>query len=164
VCGFNYGAKLYKRVKKAYWFSVRYTTLGLIVLCALLAIFAPQIITSFRSDDPELIRIGTLSLRLHCISLPLTAIVIMSNMLTQTIGKALYASIIAVSRQGLFLIPCLFIFSRVFNMGLLGIQLSIPVADFLGFLLSIPITATVLKQMKDPDSIDESSVTQTGKP
>jgi Na+-driven multidrug efflux pump len=114
-----------------------------------MAIFAPQIIAFFRKDDPELILIGARGLRLMCISLPFTALVIMCNMMTQTMGKAVYASIIAVSRQGFFLLPALFIFSRVFNLGLLGIQISLPVADFLGFILSIPITTVVMRQMKE---------------
>jgi putative MATE family efflux protein len=162
VCGFNYGAKLYKRVKKAYWFCVRLCVAGLAVLCVILAIFAPQIIALFRKDDRDVIRMGALGLRLNCICLPLSGMVIMCNMMTQTTGKALYASIIAVSRQGLFLLPCLFIFSRFLGFGFLGIQISIPIADFLGFLLSIPITAIVFGQMKeDPLSPNEQI---TGKP
>jgi Na+-driven multidrug efflux pump len=70
-------------------------------------------------------------------------------MMTQTMGKALYASIVAVCRQGFFLIPILFVFSRLFNMGLFGIQLSIPVADFLGLILVIPITIKVMGEMKE---------------
>jgi Na+-driven multidrug efflux pump len=114
-----------------------------------LAIFAPQIIALFRKDDLDVIRMGAMGLRLNCICRPLSGMVIMCNMMTQTTGKALYASIIAVSRQGFFLLPCLFIFSRFLGFGFIGIQMSIPVADFLGFLLSVPITAIVFRQMKE---------------
>ena len=143
VCGFNYGAKHYDRVKKAFWFCVRFCTVGLIVISALMALFAPQIIALFRSDDLEVIAIGTRGLRLNSISLPLTAFMVMSGMMTQTMGKTLEASILAIARQGLFLIPSLFVLSPF--LGLLGTQLSIPASDILGFVVSALITVRVLK-------------------
>jgi putative MATE family efflux protein len=149
VCGYNYGAKLYNRLKKAFWFCVRLAVLGLTVAAVVLAIFAPQIIALFRKDDPEVIRIGTLGLRIYCVSLPFSAWVIMCNMMTQTIGKALYASLVAVSRQGFFLIPSLFVFNRLLGLGLLGVQISLPVAEFLGFLLATPLAIIVLREMKE---------------
>lgn len=42
VCGFNYGAKLYKRVKDGFWFCVKYSFLFLVVVSALGYIFAPS--------------------------------------------------------------------------------------------------------------------------
>ncbi|MCL1874611.1 MAG: MATE family efflux transporter, partial [Clostridiales bacterium] len=119
VCGFNYGAKLYSRVKKAFWFCVRICFAGLLLLALVMAVFAPNIIALFRKDDLDVITIGARGLRLNCISLPLMAIVVMVNMMTQTMGKALEASIVAFSRQGLFLIPCLFIMGPL--LGLWGI-------------------------------------------
>jgi Na+-driven multidrug efflux pump len=146
VCGFNYGAKRYDRVKKAFWFCVRLAVGALFVISIAMAVFAPQIIALFRRDDPEVIRIGALSLRLQCISIPLSAWVVMNNMMTQTIGKSFEASILAVSRQGLFLIPAIFILTPL--LGLLGIQLCMPVADILSFFLAIPISAKILREMK----------------
>ncbi|MDR2619208.1 MAG: MATE family efflux transporter [Treponema sp.] len=146
VCGFNYGAKLYGRVKKAFWFCVRLSAGVLFAAGILLAGFAPEIIALFRRDDPEVIRIGTLGLRLYCVSLPFSAWVVMSNMMTQTIGKALEASLISMSRQGLFLLPGIFILSPF--LGLLGIQLALPAADLAAFVFAIPITVKVLKGMK----------------
>jgi putative MATE family efflux protein len=147
VCGFNYGAKRYDRVKQGFWFCVRIATIGLLLIAGVVAFFAPPIIALFRRDDPEVIRIGTLSLRLHCVSLPFTALVIMANMMTQTIGKSLEASILATSRQGLFLLPALFVLTPF--LGLLGVQLSLPVADVLSFFLAIPILIKVLRQMQE---------------
>jgi Na+-driven multidrug efflux pump len=149
VCGYNYGAKLYTRLKKAFWFCVRLAVSGLTVIAVVLAIFAPEIIALFRRDDPEVIRIGALGLRIYCVSLPFSAWVIMCNMMTQTIGKALYASLVAVSRQGFFLIPALFVFNRFLGLGLMGIQISLPVAEFLGFVLATPLAIIALREMKD---------------
>ncbi|MDR0301554.1 MAG: MATE family efflux transporter [Treponema sp.] len=143
VCGFNYGAKLYSRVKKAFWFCVHFCFIGLLIISAALAIFAPQIIALFRKDDLEVITLGARGLRLLCVSLPFTGIVILVNMMTQTMGKAMEASIIALSRQGLFLIPCLFALSPV--LGLLGIQLATPVSNLASLIIVIPVSSRILK-------------------
>jgi len=148
VCGYNYGAKLYDRVKKGFWFCVRFASVGLLGVSVLLAVFAPQVIALFRRDDPAVIRIGSLGLRLRCLSMPLNAFVVMGNMMSQTMGKAFQASLIAVSRQGLFLLPALFLFTRLFPLGLLGIQISLPVSDTLAFLLAIPIGIHILQGLK----------------
>jgi putative MATE family efflux protein len=149
VCGFNYGAKLYSRVRKAFWFCVRVCTIGLFVICVGMAIFAPHIITLFRKDDLDVILIGARGLRLNCISLPLMAGAIMCNMMTQTMGKALDASIVAFARQGLFLIPSLFILSPL--LGLIGIQLATPVSDLASLAIVIPVMIRTLRHLSAPD-------------
>jgi putative MATE family efflux protein len=151
VCGFNYGAKIYSRVKRAFLFCVRFCFIGLLIIAIVMAVFAPHIIALFRKDDLEVIAIGARGLRLNCISLPFMAIVVMCNMMTQTMGKALEASIIAVARQGLFLIPTIFILGPL--IGLLGIQLATPVADMAGLFIVIPIAVRVLKQISVPDGV-----------
>jgi putative MATE family efflux protein len=147
VCGFNYGAKLYGRVKKAFWFCVRLCSMGLLIISLILAYFSPQIVALFRKDDLDVIEIGAFCLRMHCISMPFNAWIIMCNMLTQTIGKALEASILAAARQGLFMIPTLLIFTPLW--GLLGIQLSRPTAEVATFFFAIPLAVNVLREMKE---------------
>jgi putative MATE family efflux protein len=145
VCGINYGAKQYARVKRAFWFCVKTSTAGLLIIAAALIIFAPRIIPLFRGDDAEVIRIGILTLRFHSLSLPLTAWIVISGFFTQNTGNPLPSSLINAARQGLFLIPSVMIFTHLF--GLLGISLCLPVADLIAFLFTIPLTAGVLKKM-----------------
>ena len=68
VCGYNYGAGLYERVKEGFHFCVRSMVLFLILLAVLEYIFAPQIIEFFRRGDPAVTEIGSLALRLRCYS------------------------------------------------------------------------------------------------
>jgi putative MATE family efflux protein len=149
VCGFNYGAKIYSRVKKAFWFCVRFCCSSLFVISIFLAIFAPNIIALFRKDDLDVIAIGAFGLRLQCISLPFTAGIIMVNMMTQTMGKALEASIVALSRQGLFLLPSIFLLGPL--LGLDGIQLARPVSEIASLIVVIPILIRTLKILSAPD-------------
>lgn len=151
VCGFCFGARKYSRVREAYWFSVKVTTVILIVLSGIAMIFSDTIITQFRRDDLEVIRIGTLTLRLQLITMPLWGYIVMSNMFTQSIGYGIRSTIISSARQGLFLIPSLLILSRI--IGLFGIQLAQPVSDILTFVLAIVVVSGILKQLKGmPDA------------
>ncbi|MDR3333082.1 MAG: MATE family efflux transporter [Synergistaceae bacterium] len=146
VCGFNYGAKRYDRVKRAFWFCVKVSTAWLLLMSLAGIVFAPGVIAIFRGDDAEVISIGVLSLRLNCAAFPLMGWVIMNNMMLQTIGKAIPASVLALSRQGLFLLPALFALTPMF--GLLGLQSSQLVADVATFILAVPLGLTALREMK----------------
>ena len=145
VCGFNYGAKLYGRVKRAFWFCVKFSTAGLAVISAAAWIWAPDIIAVFRGDDAEVIRIGSLALRLQFATSALMGWVIMNNMMMQTMGKSVPASALALARQGLFLLPILFALTNAF--GLAGIQMSQPIADAATFVMSIPLNIYVMREM-----------------
>ena len=143
VCGFNFGAGRYDRVKRAFWFCIKVSAVFLVLFGVVLFVFATPIITIFRADDAEVIRIGSLSLKLQAIAYPLFGWVIFNNMMMQTTGKPVHASILSLSRQGLFLLPALFI--SVPLLGLLGIQISQPIADAGSFILAIPLYNNVRK-------------------
>jgi putative MATE family efflux protein len=147
VCGFNYGARKYNRVKKAFWFCVKLSSAGLLLIGALMMLFSPRIIALFRKDDPEVLRIGILALRLRCIGLPFNGWIVMSTMMTQTIGKPVEASLLSMARQGLFLIPALFIFTPL--LGLLGIQISPVIANIAAFFFAIPLVSGILRNMRE---------------
>jgi putative MATE family efflux protein len=144
VCGFNYGARRYDRVKDAFWFCVRLSTALLVLLALGGAVFAPRIIALFRRDDPEVIRIGTLALRFQCCVVPLGGWIVLCNMMLQTMGKAVPASFLAFSRQGIFLIPMALI--MIPALGVLGIQLCSPLAELCTFILALPMGIRTLKR------------------
>ena len=154
VCGMNYGAKKYERVKEGFWFCVKYAFIFLLVVAAAGFIFAEPIITAFRRDDAEVIRIGTTALRFHCVAFPLSAWIVMCNMMLQSIGRAVRASVVAASRQGLFFIPLIFILPQFF--GLTGVQMCQMAADIGAFALSLPIGLNELKMMKSGKEIVEN--------
>lgn len=155
VCGFNYGARLFKRVREGFFFCVKYAFVFLIIISVLCGIFAPNIVALFRREDQAVIETGALALRLQCITFPLNAWIVMSNMMLQSIGKALKASIIAGARQGYFFIPLILILPYAF--GLLGVQMTQALADVGTLILSIPLTISVLNEMK------AASLQSTGK-
>lgn len=148
VCGFNYGAKLYSRVKEGFWFCVKVSFVVLVLFSVLGYFFAPQLIALFR-DDPDVIECGTNALRFQCITFFVQSFVVSSNMLQQSIGRTVPATFLAVARQGFFFIPLVWILS--WSLGLTGIQMTQSAADLLTFLCAIPIQLHVLKSMPAQD-------------
>ncbi|MDE6455475.1 MAG: MATE family efflux transporter [Dysosmobacter sp.] len=144
MCGFNYGARLYRRVKEGFWFCVKSSTLFLTAVAAVGAFFAPQLIALFR-DDPEVIEIGTIALRFQCVTLCLSGWIVMSNMMLQTIGKTAGATFLAMSRQGIFFIPMVYLLSR--TLGLLGVEMAQSVSDVLTLLCAVPIQLRALREL-----------------
>ena len=145
VCGFNYGAKKFDRVREGFWFCVKLSTAVLLVLAAACFAFAPAIVSLFQ-DDPGVIEVGRIALRLQCITFPLAGWIVMSNMMSQTIGKAIPASFLAMARQGLFFIPAVLILPHC--LGILGVELSQAVADAITIAVAIPLQLKIMREMK----------------
>ncbi len=146
VCGFSYGAGKYSRVREAFRFCVKVSTVLLIVLAGVSLLLSEQIVTVFRRDDAEVIRIGTLALRLQLSTLPLWGYIVMSNMLTQSIGYGAWATLLSIARQGIFLIPALLVLPGL--LGLTGIQIAQPISDVCTLVLTIVIMRSVLRRLK----------------
>ena len=152
VCGFCYGAGRYTRVRHAYWFCVKVTTCILLVLGITSFLAAGPIVQFFR-DDPEVVRIGTVLLRFHLLTIPLWGFITMSNMFSQSIGYGVRATLISASRQGFCLIPLLLILPQF--MGLTGLQICQPCADVLSFIFAFVIVNRIQQQMAAmPDHLD----------
>ena len=152
VCGFNYGAGLYDRVKEGFWFCVK-TSFGVLLALSVVGfVFAPQLVAVFR-DDPEVIACGTAALRYQCITFSLQSWMMSSNMTQQTMGLTVPATFVSVTRQGLFFIPLVWILAL--TQGLQGIQMAQMVADLLTFLCTVPIQIWVLKKLSQPRNKQE---------
>ncbi len=135
VAGYNYGAKRYDRVREAYFFCIKTGTIWLSSLGVVSFLFAPEIIAFFR-NDPEVIAIGALAFRAQCLALPLQPLIIITNMLFQSLGKSVQATILALCRQGIFFLPLILILSQQF--GLIGIQLTQSLSDVCSALSAVP--------------------------
>ena len=145
VCGFCYGAKKYDRVKQAFWFCVRTATVFLCCAAVLAFAFAPQLVAVFRKGDADVLAVGQVALRAQCLTFPLSAWIVLCNMMMQTIGKSVRASFLAMARQGLFFVPMVLILPRLF--GLFGLQISQAMADVITFAASIPLQLSVFREM-----------------
>lgn len=145
VCGFNYGAGNVKRVREAFWFCVKTATVILVVLGIAGFVFSEPLIAVFRKDDMEVIRIGTLALRMQCLTLPLIGFTILNTMLFQTCKWTIPASVLSSARQGIFFLPLVVVLPWL--LGLLGVQLSQPLADAASFVLALVLNRKMMKRL-----------------
>jgi putative MATE family efflux protein len=154
VCGYNWGARKFDRVREAYLFCIKIGVTFLLLISTCTFLFAGPIVSLFR-DDAEVIRMGTVAMRCQSCSLPLMAVVAMSNMLFQTTGKAVRATILAIARQGMVFIPCVLLLPRVIDPAIWGVYLAQPIADVITFLTAVPMAVHIIKRfrlaLQDPD-------------
>lgn len=145
VCGFNFGAGLYDRIAKAFWFCVKTAGVVLTALSVVGYIFAPALVAVFR-DDPAVIEVGTAALRWQCITFPLTTWIVLSNMMMQNLRLTYSAMLLATARQGLFFIPVVLILPRI--LGITGLEMSQAIADIFTFIIALPLQSQVLRNLK----------------
>jgi len=143
-CGFNYGAGNFERVRRGYFFSIKLSIAFLLVCCMLGFIFAANVVDLLR-HDPAVVEVGVVALRWQLLTLPLAAVITISNMALQTSGKSLAANILAATRNGIFFIPTILILPRL--MGLTGVEICQAVSDVLSFALCIPLMVNYLREI-----------------
>ena len=159
VCGFNYGAKLFKRVQEGFWFCVKFCTSVLLVAAVCGWVFSPNLIGIFLKTDPLVIEYGSQALRLQALTFPLVGWITIANMMLQTIGKTVKASLLAMSRQFLFFVPVILTLPGF--LGILGVQLSQPIADFCSFLLAVLLSISVLREMShEQEQLEQLNITR----
>ncbi|MBP5451622.1 MAG: MATE family efflux transporter, partial [Treponema sp.] len=149
VSGYNYGAKRYDRVKKAYIFLVVTGACVMSVFAVLAVIFAPQIIRAFR-DDPNVIAVGSVALRWQAVFLPLHSLIVGTNMLMQSTRHITQATFLSMNRQGVYFIPAILILPHLF--GLFGVEISQAVADLFSTFTAIPYLIWFFKKL--PKELD----------
>ena len=145
VCSYNYGAKLKDRVREGYFFCVKYGTIFLVFAGAICFIFAPDIIWAFRKDE-EVVAVGKVALRFQACVLPCMATTVITNMMLQSMGKGIKASITSSARSGIFFIPLILILPRVF--GIRGVEVTQTIADILAMGIAIPFAISELSKME----------------
>ena len=105
-----------------------------------------QIVHMFNDKDNALLEVVYRALHYQALSLPLWGFITLSSMMLQTTRKTIRASILAVAKQGIFFIPIMYVFPKIF--GLTGIEIAQPFSDLLTFLLSIPLGLSIIREMK----------------
>ena len=145
VCSFNFGAKLYNRVKEAIRFLWIYSTAVIAVLAGICFVLAPWVIGLFRKDA-AVVDIGSTALRLLCFALIVLPTVMVGNMTFQSVGKSGRAFFLACAQNGLFFIPLILILPKL--LGVLGIQLSWPISYIIAAIIAVPMILEFIKRVK----------------
>lgn len=144
VSGFNYGAGKYQRVRKGYQVTMILAEASMMVADAIVLFWSKDLIAVFRNDS-AVIEIGTRALQLQCIAMLFLPFCMVTEMLLQSTGKKLAASVLSALRGGLFFIPVLLLMERL--RGLRGIQEAQPLAYILGVIPALVIAVWFFRRL-----------------
>lgn len=154
VSGYNYGAGKYKRVKDAYRFTVIFSTLLVSGIAVAAYIKADSLIYLFR-EDATVVSYGTRALRLHLISGIVMPFCMSTEMLLQSTGKKLAASLVSALRSGIVFIPCLEILAHL--RGMSGIQEAQPLAFVISAIPTFIFAHHYIKQMSAKEEVQSDT-------
>lgn len=135
IIGFNFGAKIYPRVKQTLVIAIVAATIISIVGFICGELFPRQIISLFNNDSAELMSIGVEGLKIFLLALPLVGFQIIMGNYYQSIGKAGLATFLSLLRQVIVLIPLLFILPNYF--GLRGVWMASPISDTVSAIIAM---------------------------
>lgn len=155
IAGYNYGARKYSRVKEVYWKTV-WLAVAVTVLGFLVTELFPRTVTGIFTKDAQLLDLSSSGIRIMNIMLPIVGFQIVSSNLFQSLGMVRKSIILSLSRQLLFLLPCLYFLPMAF--GDKGIWMSYPVADALASILTIILLGRLLSKLGRLNDGDDPSI------
>ena len=142
IIGFNYGARKFHRLKRAFWLSVAAGS-AVTFLGAVGAQFCPEYIARAFTTDSDLIEKTAQALRISTVAFWAVGFQIVSTNLFQSLGLAGKSIFLSLTRQILFLLPLIYIFSSV--LGLQGVWMAYATSDIVATLVT---TVMVIFQMR----------------
>jgi len=135
ILGFNYGAKKFGRVLRAYLGAVFAATIICVFGFAVIQLFSVQLVMVFVKDGSDaLMQFAPRAMRIMLLLLPVAGFQIVSTNFFVVTGRPKISIFLSSLRQCLALIPCLIIFGKLW--GLWGLVAATPVADTFSFLLT----------------------------
>ena len=137
IAGYNFGARLYHRVTEVTRLTMRWAV-GVASVGFLLCQLTPEVIIGLFTTDQELIDIASKGLHIVFAVYPIVGFQMVATNFFMSIGMSRKAIFLSLTRQLIFLIPCLIILPPL--MGQIGVWISIPIAD----VMAASVTAFML--------------------
>ena len=134
IAGYNFGARQYRRVRKVYLLTAGWATL-VCTVGFLISELMPGLTVKVFSNDPDMIGLAERGLRLINCLLPIVGFQMVASNLFQCLGMVRKSILMSLSRQLLFLVPCLYLLPLWFGQD--GVWLSFPISDALAAALAL---------------------------
>ena len=148
IAGFNYGAQNYDRVRQSINIAIKYAAILSACIFIILMVF-PEAITRMFTTDLDVIKQTPNAMRWVFAATPIIAVQLIGAAYFQSIGKAIPALLLTLTRQGFFFIPLILILPKFY--GELGVWIAFPISDVLStivtaYFLNREIKATLINQ------------------
>lgn len=152
ICGYNWGAKQYARVRSSLELALLYSFLLSVFLFVVVLLF-PQILVSIFTDDIKLIEITSAGIRYYLCMLPIIGPLTVSSQYFQVVGKTKLSSILAFLRYGIIIVPAILILAP--RLGIKGIYISNAMSDGITGVVAIVYIILELIRLKGMDAAKE---------
>ncbi len=133
IVGYNFGADKKKRMKDVLMVAIKVSTIIMIVGFVMVQLFS-GVLSSLFTDDPALSEIATRGMRIVFIMSPVIGFQVIVSNFFQSVGRVRESIFMTLSRQIIFLIPIMYLFSSLW--GLTGLWIAIPVSDTLASIVA----------------------------
>lgn len=155
IVGYNYGAKQYRRMLRAFELTAICASVVMAIVC-LLGVCLPEQMTRIFTHDAELIASTIIPMRIVCCSLWIVGFQMVTGNLFTSIGMAGKAIFLSLTRQVIYMIPLILILPMLFDPSIHGVWWAIPCSDVMaaftaGIMLSIQLTK-FQKKIEEQDS------------
>ncbi len=134
LLGYNYGAGNMERFREVESYTKKCCLAAGVIATVLYFVFREPIIGLFISDS-DVIAYGVRMLIAYMLSGPVIGILFVNMNCMQSVGHAFPATVLSVLRQGILLIPLLYLLRVLF--GLNGVILGQSVTDYIAVILSV---------------------------
>ncbi|MCQ2149131.1 MAG: MATE family efflux transporter [Bacteroidales bacterium] len=144
IAGYNYGARLYRRVKKIFTLTAIWE-ICVTSLCFVISVFLPRTAASLFTNDPELMIMAAHALKIMNSGFALVGFGMVSSNLFQCLGMVNKSIFLSLSRQLLFFVPLVYLLPMRMNEN--GVWLSFPISDILSILVSAVFVIALFKKL-----------------
>lgn len=142
--GYNYGAGNLKRVKSSFWFTGISSTIFGFILAIPFILLGPAFMRAF-TNESEIIELGVQCLHIYVFCLPALGLQYTTTSTFQATGKAFFAMIANLGRQGIFFIPTIIILRNI--QGFYGLIWAQVIADYLSLLCCALLILPMIKEI-----------------
>ena len=145
IVGYNYGADNPERIKKTIKLGFLYGIIYGLIAVVVFQIFAKPIFSLF-TTDLQLIEAGHRALRIVIAMMWLMGITQATTGAHQAMGFPRAAFILSIQRWVLLVIPLVLVLPNIYNLGLDGIWIALPLSDFIAAVVSITFLLVTLRK------------------
>lgn len=134
IAGYNYGARQYARVREVYVKTAGWATLVSLIGFVISELFSHQAVGIF-TNDPQLYELAAKGLRIVNLAFPIVGFQMVTTNLFQCLGMVRKSVFLSLSRQLLFLLPCIYILPERLESEI-GVWYSFPISDTISAILT----------------------------
>lgn len=146
ICGYNYGAKQYKRVSKSLELAMLSSFILSFSLFLIIFLF-PQLLVGLFTKEIDLMKQTSTAMKYYLCMIPLVGLQTVSSQYFQVVGKARRSSMLAFLRYGIIIIPSILILAPRFGVG--GIYVSNAISDGIASLIAIVCIIFEIKRLRN---------------